>query len=125
MKTLSILRDTDALATVVATGRRIQRELGAIIAARGLPCSFTGVPSMFSVVFSETVPVEYRGWAQMDNALYDAVAAGMWERGAMPEPDSREPWFICEAHARNDLVDRVVSAFSDSLDAALEARARG
>jgi glutamate-1-semialdehyde 2,1-aminomutase len=49
----------------------------------------------------------------------------MHARGAMPEPDSREPWFICEAHAQGDIVDRVVSIFSDSLDAALEARAHG
>jgi hypothetical protein len=45
----------------------------------------------------------------------------MHARGAMPEPDSREPWFFCEAHAQGDIVDRVVSIFSDSLDAALEA----
>jgi hypothetical protein len=43
----------------------------------------------------------------------------------MPEPDSREPWFVCEAHARGDIVDRVVSIFGDSLEAALEARAHG
>jgi hypothetical protein len=43
----------------------------------------------------------------------------------MPEPDSREPWFVCEAHAQGDLVDRVVSIFADSFHAALEARAGG
>ena len=47
----------------------------------------------------------------------------MMERGAMPEPDSREPLFICEAHAEGDLVDRAISAFEGSLGAALEARA--
>ena len=43
----------------------------------------------------------------------------------MPEPDSREPWFLCEAHAQGDTVDRVVSIFEESLGAALEARAHG
>jgi hypothetical protein len=43
----------------------------------------------------------------------------------MPEPDSREPWFMCEAHAQGDIVDQVLTIFSDSLDAALEARAHG
>jgi hypothetical protein len=43
----------------------------------------------------------------------------------MPEPDSREPWFMCEAHAQGDIIDRVVTSFSDSLEAALGARARG
>ena len=49
----------------------------------------------------------------------------MHARGAMPEPDSREPWFVCEAHAQGDTVDRVVTIFGESLDAALEARAQG
>ncbi len=66
---------------------------------------------------------EYRDWANTDHALYDAIAIGMHARGAMPEPDSREPWFMCEAHAEGDIVDRVLTSFSDSLDAALEARA--
>jgi len=43
----------------------------------------------------------------------------------MPEPDSREPWFMCEAHSQGDIVDRVVTAFEDSLKAALDARAHG
>jgi hypothetical protein len=43
----------------------------------------------------------------------------------MPEPDSREPWFMCEAHAQGDIVDRVVSAFEGSLAAALDRRAAG
>ena len=49
----------------------------------------------------------------------------MLVRGAMPEPDSREPWFLCEAHADGNLADKIVSIFSQSLDAALEARRSG
>ncbi len=86
---------------------------------------FTGHPAMFGIMFTEQAPNEYRDWANSDHDLYDAVAMGMHARGAMPEPDSREPWFICEAHAREDIVDRVVTIFADSLDAALEARATG
>ena len=59
---------------------------------------------MFGMIFSESVPTEYRGWADTDHELYDAVAAGMMVLGAMPEPDSREPWFVCEAHAAGDTV---------------------
>jgi hypothetical protein len=53
----------------------------------------------------------------------DFAATVSPNRGAMPEPDSREPWFVCEAHAQRALVDRVVSIFADSFHAALEARA--
>jgi glutamate-1-semialdehyde 2,1-aminomutase len=123
--TLSVIRDTDALATIDATGRRIQDGLHAVISHRGLPHVFTGRPAMFGVMFAETLPDDYRGWAGTDHELYDAVADGMIQRGAMPEPDSREPWFLCEAHASDDSVDRVVAIFEASLDAALEARARG
>lgn len=123
--TLKILRDTPALDTIKATGTQIQGELREVINERGLPFVFTGVPAMFGIYFGEEAPTEYRSWANSDHDLYDAVALGMHARGAMPEPDSREPWFLCEAHAREDIVDKVATIFADSLDAALEARAKG
>jgi glutamate-1-semialdehyde 2,1-aminomutase len=125
VKTLSIIRDTDALATVHETGRRIQAGLTEILDRKGQPYIFTGHPSMFGIMFTETAPSEYRDWANSDHALYDSIAVAMHARGAMPEPDSREPWFICEAHAKDDSVDRVISTFGDALDAALDERARG
>jgi glutamate-1-semialdehyde 2,1-aminomutase len=125
VKTLSIIRDTDALATVHETGRRIQAGLTEILDRKGQPYVFTGHPSMFGIMFTETAPSEYRDWANSDHALYDSIAVAMHARGAMPEPDSREPWFICEAHAKDDSVDRVISTFGDALDAALDERARG
>ena len=124
-RTLEILRDTDALATIHATGERIQAGLRQLLDAKGLAYNITGHPSMFGIMFTENVASEYRDWANTDHELYDAIAVGMHARGAMPEPDSREPWFICEAHAKGDAVDKVVTIFGQSLDAALEARARG
>jgi len=121
--TLKILRDTDALETVHRVGREVQVGLEQVITARGLPFVFTGHPAMFGIMFTDQAPTEYRDWATSDHELYDAVANEMHERGAMPEPDSREPWFFCEAHAREDVVDRIVSIFAESLDAALAARA--
>jgi glutamate-1-semialdehyde 2,1-aminomutase len=123
VKTLELIRDTPVLETIRRTGEAIQAGLRERIEAKGVPFVFTGHPAMFGVMFTDTMPSEYRDWAQTDHELYDAIAVGMQMRGAMPEPDSREPWFVCEAHAQGDIVDRVVSIFSDSLDAALEARA--
>jgi glutamate-1-semialdehyde 2,1-aminomutase len=125
VKTLEIIRDTPALETIHATGRRIQDGLREVLNPTGIPYVFTGHPSMFGIMFTDTAPTEYRDWAKSDHELYDAVAVGMMARGAMPEPDSREPWFLCEAHAQGDTVDRVVSIFEESLGAALNARARG
>ncbi len=125
VKTLEILRDTPALETIRATGERIQAGLREVLDARGLAYQITGHPSMFGIMFTERIPSEYRDWATTDHELYDAIAVGMHARGAMPEPDSREPWFVCEAHAQGDIVDRVVSIFRNSFHAALELRARG
>ncbi|MET0771600.1 MAG: aspartate aminotransferase family protein [Candidatus Limnocylindrales bacterium] len=123
-KVLTILRDTDALETIARNGLEVQRGLSEVIGRRGLPHVFTGVPQMFGVMFAERLPDDYRGWADTDHDLYDAVATGMIARGAMPEPDSREPWFMCEAHREGDTIDRIVSIFATSLDAALAERAR-
>jgi glutamate-1-semialdehyde 2,1-aminomutase len=125
VQTLTILKETDALETIHATGRRVQDGLREILNPTGLPYQFTGHPSMFGIMFTDKVASEYRDWAETDHELYDAIAIGMFARGAMPEPDSREPWFMCEAHAGGDIVDRVVTAFEGSLRAALEARAGG
>jgi glutamate-1-semialdehyde 2,1-aminomutase len=125
VKTLEIIRDTNALETIHATGRTIQDGLRELLNPIGIPYHFTGHPSMFGIMFREEEATEYRDWATTDHELYDAIAIGMHARGAMPEPDSREPWFMCEAHADADIIDRVLTAFSDSLDAALEERARG
>jgi glutamate-1-semialdehyde 2,1-aminomutase len=124
-KTLEIIRDTDVLETIHRTGRRIQDGLHEVANARGLAHVFTGHPSMFGIMFAEEIPTDYRGWASTDHDLYDLVAGEMIARGAMPEPDSREPWFVCEAHAEGDTIDQVVTIFEDSLAAALDARSRG
>ncbi len=124
-KTLEIIRDTNALETVHATGRRVQDGLREVLNPTGIPYVFTGHPSMFGIMFTDEMPTEYRDWAKSDHELYDAVAVGMLPRGAMPEPDSREPWFLCEAHAQGDTVDRVVTIFEESLHSALDARSRG
>ena len=125
VKTLEIIRDTDALETIRATGLRIQDGLREVLNPTGLPYHFTGHPSMFGIMFTDKVATEYRDWANTDHELYDAIAIAMQPRGAMPEPDSREPWFVCEAHAQGDIVDRVVTAFQGALGEALAARAQG
>ena len=125
VRTLEILRDTDAIDTIHRTGEAVQAGIRSVLDPTGLPYVITGHPSMFGIMFTDRVPREYRDWATTDHELYDAIAVHMHARGAMPEPDSREPWFMCEAHARGDTVDRIVSIFAASVAAALEARSRG
>ena len=119
--TLQILRDGTVLEGIHRRGESIRRGIAEILNRRGLAHFFTGHPSMFGITFTDREVREYRDWATTDHALYDAIAVGMHARGAMPEPDSREPWFICAAHDDADEA-RALEAFEDSLDAALDAR---
>jgi glutamate-1-semialdehyde 2,1-aminomutase len=122
--TLSILRDGSVVEGIKQRGLSIQAGLASILNAKGLPYNFTGVPAMFGIMFTDQDVREYRDWVKTDHDLYDAVAAGMHPRGAMPEPDSREPWFLCAAHDDADEA-KVLEAFEGSLAAALDARANG
>ena len=81
VKTLEILRDTDALATIHATGSRIQDGVRGLLDAKGLAYHITGHPAMFGIMFREEVASEYRDWATTDHDLYDAIAVGMQARG--------------------------------------------
>ena len=119
-KTLEILDETDALETISAYGTALQQGISEILGARGIPHSFVGHPSMGGLFFRETPPQNYRDWLDSDYSFYDAMAAELHERGVLCEPDSREPWFICEAHARDDSLERTLSAFENAVDTTIE-----
>ena len=101
--TLSILTNTNALATIDSVGEKIQAALGRVFTAAGIAHAFAGPPAMFGVHFTETVPTSYRDWRKTDSRLYREFAWNLIDRGIMLEPDSREPWFICEAHQDVDI----------------------
>ncbi len=101
--TLHILRDTPALDTVDRVGAAIRDVLGRVFTAAGIAHQFAGPPSMFGIHFGDHVPTNYRDWRVTDAKLYNAFAWRLIAHGVMLEPDSREPWFICEAHQDVDL----------------------
>ena len=101
--TVDILAKTDALATVDRVGAEIRDVLGRVFTAAGIEHRFAGPPSMFGIHFGDHVPTNYRDWRVTNSDLYAAFAWELIHRGVMLEPDSREPWFICEAHQDVDL----------------------
>ena len=46
-----------------------------------------------------------------DYSFYDQMAYYLHDLGVICEPDSREPWFMCEAHGKD------ASCFTDTLKA--------
>ncbi len=100
--TLRILSDTDALQSIHQTGDKLKALLGRVFTAAGVEHAFAGPSAMFGIHFSATVPTNYRDWRTTDSALYNRFAWALIDRGFMLEPDSREPWFVCEAHQHMD-----------------------
>ncbi len=101
--TLKILAETDALQTVDRVGGEIRDLLGRVFTAAGIEHAFAGPPAMFGIHFTPTVPANYRDWRVTNSELYRKFAWKLIDMGVMLEPDSREPWFICEAHQHLDL----------------------
>ena len=101
--TLKILDHTHALQTIDRIGTQIRDLLGRVFTAAGIEHAFAGPPAMFGIHFTPSVPTNYRDWRVTNSDLYRAFAWRLIDYGIMLEPDSREPWFICEAHRELDL----------------------
>ena len=97
-KTLEVLDETSALADIESYGLKLQEGISRILKRRGIAHSFTGHPSLMGLFFAEHPPNNYREWVHSDYEFYDALAPELHEQGILIEPDSREPWFLCESH---------------------------
>jgi len=115
-KTLEILDETDALESIASYGKALQQGMSQILNARAIPHSFSGHPSMGGLFFNETPPSNYRDWLNSDYSFYDTMAPELHDLGVLCEPDSREPWFICEAHAKDNSLQETLAAFEQAVD---------
>jgi glutamate-1-semialdehyde 2,1-aminomutase len=118
---LRILDETPALETLAAYGERLKSGISEILDARAIVHSYTGHPSMFGLFFAETPPDNYRAWKTSDYSFYDQMAYFLHDLGVICEPDSREPWFMCEAHGKDEacLTD-TLRAVETAVDLTLE-----
>jgi len=118
-KTLEILDETDALLTIRNYGLELQQGLSRILDARGIVHSFTGAPALMGMFFAEQAPSNYREWLNSDYAFYDTLAPELHNQGILIEPDSREPWFLCEAH-NDDCLDETLRKFETAVDITIQ-----
>ena len=118
-KTLEILDETPALETIAQFGEDLQTGIRKILSRRGIPHSYSGHASMGGLFFNDTPPTNYRDWLNSDYTFYDTMAPHLHDRGVLVEPDSREPWFICEAHAADDSLAHTLSAFEEAVEVTL------
>jgi glutamate-1-semialdehyde 2,1-aminomutase len=112
--TLDILKTTNALETAAERGVELQAAITEILERTGRPFVIVGHPALFGVWFTDQPPRDFRDWLAVDHRLYESVAEGLIQRGVLPEPDSREPWFMCAAHTAQDVAD-TANALEDTL----------
>ena len=117
-KTLEILDETTALADIESYGLKLQAGLSDILRRRGIEHSFSGHPSLMGLFFSDKAPSNYREWVHSDYKLYDALAPELHELGILVEPDSREPWFLCESH-NMECLSETLDKFERAVDITL------
>ena len=122
---LRILDETPALDTLAQYGERLKVGISKILDARKIVHSYTGHPSMFGLFFAGTPPDNYRAWKTSDYSFYDQMAYFLHDLGIIVEPDSREPWFMCEAHGLDEtcLTD-TLKAVEAAVDLTLESLER-
>jgi len=118
-KTLEILDETDALQTIENYGLELQRGLSRILEGRDIAHSFTGAPALMGLFFAERPPADYREWIDSDYEFYDTLAPKLHDLGILVEPDSREPWFLCEAHSHGCL-DETLDKFEKAVDLTIQ-----
>ncbi len=121
--TLTILKETDALARIADYGQAMQAGMDKVLTRRGIPHSFTGHYSMSGLFFSAEAPTTYRNWKISDYTFYDTMAGFLIDMGIMCEPDSREPWFISAAHDSACLAE-TLAKFEEAVDLTLDELAR-
>jgi glutamate-1-semialdehyde 2,1-aminomutase len=115
--TLEIIAQGEALKTLEARGEVLMKGIGRILTDAGLPHHLLGVPAMFGIVFCEQEPTDYRSYAQTDEEMYERIMMGLVHRGAVPDPDGREPWFLCAALSGGD-AEETLDYFNDAVKVA-------
>jgi glutamate-1-semialdehyde 2,1-aminomutase len=117
--TLEIIAQGEALKTVEARGKALMKGIHGILTDADIPHHMLGVPAMFGFAFSEEEPTDHRSFVEADAELYESIMIGLLERGAMPEIDGAEPWFLCAALSEKDVED-TLNYFQDSVREAKE-----
>ncbi len=116
--TIGELATGEPLATIEKRGRALMDGIGAVLGERGVAHHVLGVPAMFGLALCEARPTDLRATAAHDAEMYEEIMLGMIRRGAFPETDGLEPWFLSAALSEED-VATTLTAFEEAVADAL------
>lgn len=104
-----------ALDIIDRHGKKLMDGIEKILKHHSVPAIIQGPSSMFGIIMTKKQKVtEYRDWADSDHDTYEKIILSLFEKGVMPDKDSREPWFISASHTDDD-ADYVLEVFEKSL----------
>jgi glutamate-1-semialdehyde 2,1-aminomutase len=113
--TLELLEDGQVLKAIDAQGRKLGDGISEILTRAGIAHHVQGTGAMFGVVLMEDEPVEFRDMAHHDEKLYETICMELVARGIVPDPDAREPWFLCAAHD-DAAIDETLNIFEETIN---------
>jgi glutamate-1-semialdehyde 2,1-aminomutase len=117
--TLELLETQPVLETIAKRGRRLMDGISKILTEANILHALMGPPQMFGFVLgSQHAPTNYRDALDTNMKMYESIMMEMIQRGAMPEPDNREPWFLCYDHT-DEVIDETLNIFYDSVKAVI------
>ncbi len=118
--TLELLETQPVLDTIGRRGRRLMEGIDKILNEANIPHALMGPPQMFGFVLgSQHAPTNYRDALDTNMKMYEHIMLEMIQRGAMPEPDNREPWFLCYDHT-DEVIDETLNIFYDAVKAMIQ-----
>ncbi len=117
--TLELLEDGRILKAVDAHGRRLAAGISEVLTDAGIPNRIKGPGAMFGIMLMEDEAWEFRDVRRHNAELYEAIASELIARGVIPDPDGREPWFLCAAHD-DAVIGETLNLFADAVAAVKE-----
>ncbi len=116
--TLELLETQPIIKTINLRGKVLMSGLGEILSDASIPHVILGVPPMFGMIMgTDEEPADFREYTTGDGELYEKIGMELIARGAQPDADGREPWFMCYSHSEQDVAD-TLSVFEDAVKAA-------
>jgi glutamate-1-semialdehyde 2,1-aminomutase len=117
--TLELLEDGQILKGIDAQGNKLKAGISRILTAAGIPHRIQGPGAMFGILLMEDEAREFRDVRKHNADLYEAIATELVARGVIPDPDAREPWFLCAAHD-DAAIEETLSVFAEAVDVVKE-----
>ncbi|MGH9520941.1 MAG: aminotransferase class III-fold pyridoxal phosphate-dependent enzyme, partial [Terriglobales bacterium] len=94
-------------------GQRLRRGMESILSSRGYKVVTSGEGVVFSLLFLDRAPREYRDLLRADTRLYSDFALALLDEGVLALPDGR--WYLSTAHTDED-IDNTLAAVQRAVE---------